>query len=57
MVLASALEQFWDALAAIAETRNLAVSALVAEVDVARDPSRPLASALESGRCRNRPGR
>ncbi len=50
--------EFWDALAAIAETRNLALSALVAEVDVARDPSRPLASALRIRALQEyRPGR
>jgi predicted DNA-binding ribbon-helix-helix protein len=38
--------EFWAALAAIAAARGLALSALVAEVDAGREPSRPLASAL-----------
>ena len=37
---------FWDALAALAASRGVALSALVAEVDVARLPGHPLASAL-----------
>ena len=42
-----ALEQeFWDALTTLAATHERPLSALVAEVDAARDPGRPLASAL-----------
>jgi predicted DNA-binding ribbon-helix-helix protein len=42
-----ALEQeFWDALARIAQVRGQSLSALVAATDVARGPNRPLASAL-----------
>ncbi|CAH2599470.1 Ribbon-helix-helix domain-containing protein [Rhodovastum atsumiense] len=42
-----ALEQeFWDALIALAGTRAITLSALVAEVDASRGPERPLASAL-----------
>ena len=42
-----ALEQeFWDALAALAARRGQALSALVAAEDAAREPDRPLASAL-----------
>ncbi len=37
---------FWDALAAIAAAEGRVVSALVADVDAARDPATPLASAL-----------
>ena len=39
-------EEFWAALARIAAARGLAVSALVAEIDIARGGERPLASAL-----------
>ena len=38
--------EFWDALLQIARSRGLSLSALVAEVDAARTPDRPLASAL-----------
>ena len=38
--------EFWQALGALAAGRGLVLSALVAEIDVARDPARPLASAL-----------
>lgn len=38
--------EFWDALAAIAVARGQALSVLVAEADAAREPGRPLASAL-----------
>jgi len=42
-----ALEQeFWRVLAAIAAERRCSIAALVAEVDAARVPERPLASAL-----------
>jgi predicted DNA-binding ribbon-helix-helix protein len=42
-----ALEQeFWDALTDLAARRDTTVSALVADVDAARGPERPLASAL-----------
>jgi predicted DNA-binding ribbon-helix-helix protein len=42
-----ALEQeFWDALAHIAQARGQSLSALVAATDAARGPNRPLASAL-----------
>ena len=37
---------FWEALAALAAARGMALSALVAEVDAARAPGHPLASAL-----------
>jgi len=38
--------EFWDALAAIAAARGMALGALVVEIDAARVPERPLASAL-----------
>ena len=38
--------EFWDALAIIAARRGQPISALVAAIDTARDPTRPLASAL-----------
>mgnify|MGYP003365485783 CR=1 FL=1 len=38
--------EFWAVLEALATRRGLAVSALVAEVDIARGGERPLASAL-----------
>jgi predicted DNA-binding ribbon-helix-helix protein len=38
--------EFWQALAAIAAARNCTMAALVAEIDAARAPDRPLASAL-----------
>jgi len=38
--------EFWQALAAIATSRSHTMAALVAEVDVARGPAKPLASAL-----------
>jgi predicted DNA-binding ribbon-helix-helix protein len=38
--------EFWQALAAIAASRRRTMAALVAEVDSARGPARPLASAL-----------
>jgi predicted DNA-binding ribbon-helix-helix protein len=38
--------EFWDALARMAGGRGLSLAAVVMEVDGARDPSRPLASAL-----------
>lgn len=38
--------EFWRALAALAAARCQSVAALVAEVDAARPPERPLASAL-----------
>ncbi len=38
--------EFWLALAAIAVRQGISVAALVAEVDAARQPERPLASAL-----------
>lgn len=42
-----ALEQeFWDALAQMAQDRAQSLSALVAATDAAREPNRPLASAL-----------
>ena len=37
---------FWDALGGLAEARGMALSALVAEIDAARPPGHPLASAL-----------
>ncbi|MBO0709721.1 MAG: ribbon-helix-helix domain-containing protein [Acetobacteraceae bacterium] len=39
-------EEFWHALTALAARRSIALSALIAEVDAARAPGRPLASAL-----------
>jgi predicted DNA-binding ribbon-helix-helix protein len=42
-----ALEQeFWDALVRMAQARAQSLSALVAATDAAREPNRPLASAL-----------
>ena len=38
--------EFWSALAAIAGIRGQNLSALVAQTDAAREPGRPLASAL-----------
>jgi predicted DNA-binding ribbon-helix-helix protein len=38
--------EFWDALTALAERRGLTLAALIAEIDAARTPERPLASAL-----------
>lgn len=38
--------EFWSALTEIAAGRALRLSALVAEADAARDPTRPLASVL-----------
>lgn len=38
--------EFWAAISAIAGARGMALAALVAEVDAARPPERPLASAL-----------
>ena len=39
-------EEFWTALSRLAQARGKTMSALVAEVDAARAPNRPLASAL-----------
>lgn len=38
--------EFWDALTNLAATRGKTLSALVAQVDAARAPDQPLASAL-----------
>ncbi len=38
--------EFWQALASLAATQRRSIAALVAEVDAARQPDRPLASAL-----------
>jgi predicted DNA-binding ribbon-helix-helix protein len=38
--------EFWDALTAIAAANGTTLSAFVAAADAARDPDRPLASAL-----------
>ena len=38
--------EFWQALTALAAQRRCSLAALVAEVDAARPPERPLASAL-----------
>jgi predicted DNA-binding ribbon-helix-helix protein len=38
--------EFWQALAAIATSRSYTMAALVAAVDAARGPAKPLASAL-----------
>lgn len=38
--------EFWDALDRIATERQMRFTALVAEIDSARPPERPLASAL-----------
>jgi predicted DNA-binding ribbon-helix-helix protein len=38
--------EFWMALAALAAARGMPVAALIVEVDAARGPDRPLASAL-----------
>jgi len=38
--------EFWAALVGIAASRGCTLAALVAEVDAARDPVRPLASSL-----------
>jgi predicted DNA-binding ribbon-helix-helix protein len=47
--------EFWAALAALAAAREQPVSALVAAVDAARDPARPLASALRVFALRSQP--
>jgi predicted DNA-binding ribbon-helix-helix protein len=39
-------EEFWSALIGIAAARGQSLSALVAAADTAREPGRPLASAL-----------
>jgi predicted DNA-binding ribbon-helix-helix protein len=39
-------EEFWTVLLRMAQARGLTLSAFVATVDAARDPARPLASAL-----------
>ncbi len=39
-------EEFWDALASLAQHRAASLAALVAEIDAARPAERPLASAL-----------
>jgi predicted DNA-binding ribbon-helix-helix protein len=38
--------EFWAVLDALAARRNTTIAALVAETDAAREPGRPLASAL-----------
>jgi predicted DNA-binding ribbon-helix-helix protein len=38
--------EFWQALTQMAQAQGQSLSALVASVDAARDPNRPLASAL-----------
>ncbi len=38
--------EFWDGLTAMAAAGGVTLSALVAKTDAARDPDRPLASAL-----------
>jgi predicted DNA-binding ribbon-helix-helix protein len=38
--------EFWSALASLAAAKGLAVAALIMQVDAARPPDRPLASAL-----------
>ncbi len=38
--------EFWDALGAAASRQGKTLSALVAEIDAAREPDRPLASSL-----------
>jgi predicted DNA-binding ribbon-helix-helix protein len=38
--------EFWDALMALAAARGLTLAALIVEIDAARAPQRPLASAL-----------
>jgi len=47
---------FWDALAAIAQARDMPVAALVAEIDSARAAVQPLASALRVFALQHRPG-
>jgi predicted DNA-binding ribbon-helix-helix protein len=39
-------KEFWTVLLHMAQARGLTLSAFVATVDAARDPDRPLASAL-----------
>jgi predicted DNA-binding ribbon-helix-helix protein len=46
--------EFWNALTAIAGRRGCSVAALVAEVDAARPPTQPLASALRVHALANR---
>ena len=46
---------FWEALGDIAESRNLGVAALVAELDAERMPDEPLASRLRIFALRHRP--
>ncbi|MGI4975688.1 MAG: ribbon-helix-helix domain-containing protein [Janthinobacterium lividum] len=38
--------EFWAALSAMAQGRRQTLSSLIADVDAARDPNRPLASSL-----------
>ena len=38
--------EFWAALSAMAEGRRQTLSSLIADVDAAREPNRPLASSL-----------
>ncbi|GBQ30322.1 ribbon-helix-helix domain-containing protein [Gluconacetobacter azotocaptans] len=38
--------EFWTALEAMAQAHGLGLPALIARIDAARDPTRPLASAL-----------
>lgn len=38
--------EFWAALETIATRRDVPLTVMVAEIDAARDPARPLASAL-----------
>ena len=46
--------EFWDVLTEIAETRGMALSALVADVDAERMPEQPLASCLRIFALRSR---
>jgi predicted DNA-binding ribbon-helix-helix protein len=49
--------EFWAALEGLAAARGRTLSALVAESDAARDPSRPLASSLRVLALREASGR
>lgn len=46
--------EFWTALESLAAARSLSLAALVAEVDSARPPGQPLASALRLAALRRR---
>ena len=46
--------EFWAAIEALAAARNQSLATFVAEIDAARQPGQPLASALRLAALRNR---